>query len=388
MISVCLIVKNEADKIEKCLNSIKEFADELIIVDTGSTDNTINIIKKYTPFVYEFKWCDDFAKARNFAISKATKKYIFQLDADEIFNNEISQNLRQLLIQKNPVLVNTTIKEFTSKESFYIAKANNPRIFLNRNDIQYYRPYHEMVTKDCNKIAKNENLEIINFNDIVTTHYGYDYTTIEQKHSRGINIMSKWIENNPNDDYILSKLAHCYLEIANIDKAYELSKKAYGINNNKKDNIFIYSNILLTLDKNQNVIKVLNNIKNNNIKDEFFYNLIGSAYFNSKNYSKAKKFFLKAININPNYSNSFSNLGLIYMLNNEYEKAIKNFTIATNLNNQDFNSFKNLAWMYAHINKIDNMIVNLQKSLNINPKQNDILSFIKDNNLIDKFKIN
>lgn len=82
-ISVCLIVKNEEEVLTRCLDSVKSFADEIIVVDTGSTDNTRSIAQKYTQKVFEFEWCDDFSKARNFSFSKATCDYLFWIDADD-----------------------------------------------------------------------------------------------------------------------------------------------------------------------------------------------------------------------------------------------------------------------------------------------------------------
>ena len=83
MISLCMIVKDEEQHLENCLNSIKELADEIIIVDTGSKDKTKEIAGKFTNKVYDFKWNDDFSEARNFSLSKATKDWILVLDADE-----------------------------------------------------------------------------------------------------------------------------------------------------------------------------------------------------------------------------------------------------------------------------------------------------------------
>ncbi|MGL4911874.1 MAG: glycosyltransferase family 2 protein, partial [Romboutsia sp.] len=95
-ISLCMIVKDEEDVIERCLNSIHEVVDEIVIIDTGSKDNTIELVKKYTKKIYYFKWIDDFSKARDFSFSKATKDYILWLDADEFFNEDNRNKLLEL----------------------------------------------------------------------------------------------------------------------------------------------------------------------------------------------------------------------------------------------------------------------------------------------------
>jgi glycosyltransferase involved in cell wall biosynthesis len=81
-ISACLIVKNEEKFIENCLRSISSVCKEIIIVDTGSTDKTIEIVSKYTKNIYHHQWDNNFANARNFAISKATCPFILSIDAD------------------------------------------------------------------------------------------------------------------------------------------------------------------------------------------------------------------------------------------------------------------------------------------------------------------
>lgn len=83
-ISLCMIVKNEENTLERCLKSVQDIADEIIVVDTGSTDRTMEIASKFTNKIYEFSWIDDFSKARNYSFSKATKDYILWLDADDI----------------------------------------------------------------------------------------------------------------------------------------------------------------------------------------------------------------------------------------------------------------------------------------------------------------
>ena len=95
-ISLCMIVKNEEAILDRCLSSIKGIVDEIIIVDTGSNDNTKKIAYKYTDKVFDFEWVQDFSKARNFSFSKATKDYIMWLDADDVILKEDYIKLEQL----------------------------------------------------------------------------------------------------------------------------------------------------------------------------------------------------------------------------------------------------------------------------------------------------
>lgn len=95
-LSVCLIVKDEQEVLERCLNCVSSFADEIVIVDTGSTDITVEIAKKFTDKVYYFKWCDDFSAARNFAFDMACGELLMWLDADDIITDENCVKIRNL----------------------------------------------------------------------------------------------------------------------------------------------------------------------------------------------------------------------------------------------------------------------------------------------------
>ena len=95
-ISLCMIVKNEEKLLARCLDSVADIMDELIIVDTGSTDRTKEIAARYTDKIYDFEWIGDFAAARNFAFSKATMEYIYSADADEALDEENREIFRRL----------------------------------------------------------------------------------------------------------------------------------------------------------------------------------------------------------------------------------------------------------------------------------------------------
>lgn len=91
---MCALLLKMKTKYLKILKCAQKFADEIVVVDTGSTDKTIEIARKYTDKIYNFKWCDDFSKARNFAFSKGTCDYLMWLDADDfIFEKDIKKIL-------------------------------------------------------------------------------------------------------------------------------------------------------------------------------------------------------------------------------------------------------------------------------------------------------
>ncbi len=101
-LSLCMIVRNEETVLKRCLDCVREVMDEIIIVDTGSVDGTRDIALSFTQNVYDFQWVDDFAKARNYAFSKATKPYVMWLDADDVITTENAELLKALKNNMDP----------------------------------------------------------------------------------------------------------------------------------------------------------------------------------------------------------------------------------------------------------------------------------------------
>lgn len=101
-ISLCMIVRNEEDVLARCLDSVRDAVDEIVIVDTGSTDGTKEVARRYTEKVYDFPWQDDFAQARNFSFSKAGMEYCMWLDADDVLLDPDREALLRLKAQLPP----------------------------------------------------------------------------------------------------------------------------------------------------------------------------------------------------------------------------------------------------------------------------------------------
>lgn len=166
-ISVCMIVKNEESVLARCLECVCQFADEIIIVDTGSTDKTKEISYKFTDNVFDFVWCDDFSKARNFAFSKATKDYIMWLDADDVIEYNEIEKINQLKL--NMVADTYMLKYATSFDEF--GKPNfvfeRERIMRRDSRAVWCGFVHEAIVP----FGKVEHLDITIQHHKITKHY-------------------------------------------------------------------------------------------------------------------------------------------------------------------------------------------------------------------------
>ena len=145
-LSVCLIVKDEQQVLARCLGCVSKFADEIVIVDTGSTDETVQIAKKFTDKVFFFKWCDDFSAARNYAFDRSTCELLMWLDADDFITDENCVKINKL---KNAfdgfdMAVLPYAAAFDGEEPTYCY--NRERIFRRENGYRFSGEVHEAIT--------------------------------------------------------------------------------------------------------------------------------------------------------------------------------------------------------------------------------------------------
>ena len=143
-LSVALIVKNEADVIARCLDSVKG-ADEIVVVDTGSTDKTKNIAYTRTGKIYDFKWGDHFAETRNFALSKCTNDWVLSIDADEYLDKDVIPRLKELMFTINDSI---KLKMKSSNNSYHM-----PRLFRNRPEIKWVGRVHETISVNSGDVS-------------------------------------------------------------------------------------------------------------------------------------------------------------------------------------------------------------------------------------------
>lgn len=147
-ISLCMIVKNEERILARCLDSVRDLVDEIVIVDTGSTDATGQIAAEYTDKLYDFTWNDDFSAARNFAFSKATMEYIYSADADEVLSEENRQRFRLLKETLLPEIEIVQMKygnQLQNGTVYNFDEEYRPKLFRRLRNFVWEEPIHEMI---------------------------------------------------------------------------------------------------------------------------------------------------------------------------------------------------------------------------------------------------
>lgn len=218
--SLTMIVKDEEDNIARCLDSAKDLVDEMIIVDTGSNDKTIEICRTYGALVFPFPWQDDFAAARNFGLDKANQDWVLWLDADE----EIAPGNRDGL--NNPTLFDDYDALSVPLINFYgekvdhdqVAKIAQPRFFRNHMGFRFENKIHEWMN-----ISSAYEKERVGFLNLEIYHYGYLNAIIEnkQKFRRNVNMLLRELKEEKSHAWTHYYLATEYYRNQEYLKAFE-----------------------------------------------------------------------------------------------------------------------------------------------------------------------
>mgnify|MGYP004650429567 FL=1 len=215
-ISACYIVKNEAKNLAKSIKSLKNQVNEIVVVDTGSTDNTITMARKLGARVYSFPWQDDFGKARNFALSKAKGDWLVLLDADEYFTAKTAGNIRQVIRQAKQAdailiqMVNYDVDKAEIQDYFY-----QLRIVRNQQGLHYEGKIHEELKLSEGKSMKflrvlPEMLEIY--------HTGYASSVSRQKLERNLKLLQQAVDNGQSEADLARYFCDCYLGLGDMEK--------------------------------------------------------------------------------------------------------------------------------------------------------------------------
>lgn len=220
-ISLCMIVKNEAAHLERCLNSVGRLVSEIIVGDTGSEDGSIDIARQFGAQIVPVKWEQDFAKARNAVLEQAACSWILVLDADEEVADWDPSQLEKLLNDRNAygyyVQMISYVGEADSRE---FITDNVCRLFRNDPRIRFRGRIHEEVSQSILELADSQLL----FSSLKLNHYGYLKSEIDQKNKskRNQSIIQEALKDDPQDFMLQYALATEYFQIEEYEEAVNI----------------------------------------------------------------------------------------------------------------------------------------------------------------------
>ena len=263
VLSLCMIVRNESENLVRCLQSIKPFVDEMIVVDTGSVDNTISIAEQFGAEIHKFVWLEDFSAARNTALDAAKGKWILVLDADEEFMpGTVTPEMLKTFLQTCEVdgielMVRNRMPadDIMKYQDFYLT-----RLFRNKPDYRYRGIIHEQIRPSIEanggKIGRLEDLHIL--------HHGYAQQTVQGSRSRlhrNMALLELSLIDNPNDAYLHYHLGNSFKDMGNFEKASEHLYKALEnidqLTENIRENLFVkLAQLALAKDDMQNAAEL------------------------------------------------------------------------------------------------------------------------------------
>ncbi|MFW5980294.1 MAG: glycosyltransferase [Halanaerobiales bacterium] len=221
-LSLCMIAKNEAVNIARAIKSARDFVDEIIVVDTGSYDKTKDIAESLGANVFSEKWEEDFSKARNSSLEKASCDWILFMDCDEELKKDSGKKIKNYINSDKYEAYFIQINNKVDNNQSMIFPAI--RLFKNRSIYRFEGKIHEQI---INSILRNYEQNKIAYSDIVLNHYGYDsnLVNIETKIQRNLKILENYPQKMKNGFYFYN-LATEYFRLGNNKKALKYFRKA------------------------------------------------------------------------------------------------------------------------------------------------------------------
>jgi|GEM_PF-2391999 len=219
-ISLCMIVKNSVHHMPRCLGSIRDSVDQMVVVDTGSDDATKQVALELGAEVYDFQWVNDFSAARNYSLGLARHEWILILDSDHeaIFT---AAQLREAVAEAERRQAETIylwIVDVDDKGTRY-SRYSQPQMWRNGRGVHYVNPIHEAATVSSKEIRTP--LEILHYG-----YFGIAAAELEEKRRRNLTMLTAEYEQHPDDPRVGWELAREYASAKNFTRALPLSQHA------------------------------------------------------------------------------------------------------------------------------------------------------------------
>lgn len=224
---LCMIVKDEEAFLRKCIESVRDIVDEIVVADTGSTDNTAQLARELGADVYSYAWAESFALARNFAISKAKSDWLLLLDADETIERTDHEALLAFVRTTKLDGAHLRVRNYTGSYSpDQYSLHNAMRLVRNNGQYYFHGAVHEQITsKQADSIS-----ERFTTLDVTVHHFGYldDVVKRKEKRKRNLPLLEKQLADDPDEPFTLFNMGNEYLSLKEYRKAISFYEASLG----------------------------------------------------------------------------------------------------------------------------------------------------------------
>jgi GT2 family glycosyltransferase/glycosyltransferase involved in cell wall biosynthesis len=294
-LTVCLIAKNEEKFLGQCLKSIHGLAQQIIVVDTGSTDRTVEIAKEHGAEVHSFAWCDDFSAARNAALEHATGDWILMLDADEELPADQHAKLRADLKTEKVIAHRLPLVNHGQNDG----QSYVPRLFRNAPGVYFYGRIHEQVFPSLLPLCKSWGLET-SLGSAQLLHHGYTKEVVQDRNKieRNLRLLRQAIEENPSDANLVMNFGLELVRSGDLTGGIEKYREAIRLMSAQKPGEVVpelrevlltqFTSHLYKICEHDEVVRTLNSplAKNGGLTASLHFAL-GLSNFELKNYREA-----------------------------------------------------------------------------------------------------
>ncbi|MGH8002312.1 MAG: glycosyltransferase [Brasilonema sp.] len=371
-----MIVKNEEATLPKCLGSVKNVADEIVVLDTGSTDSTPQIAQKFGAKVHHFEWCNDFSAARNEALKYVTGDWILVLDADETLTQKIVPQLKQVIRREEYLLINLLRHEVEAEQSPYSLVS---RLFRNHPEICFSRPYHALVDDSVSAIlTKEPHLQVGYLEGVAILHTGYQKSTIAQqdKLTKAQTAMEEFIMSHPNDPYVCSKLGALYVKTGKIVEGIKLLALGVASCEEEYETLYeLYYHLGIAYSRLQNYKNAIAHY-DAAVKLPIYpilklgaYNNLGNLLKATGDLNGAKTAYETTIKIDSNFVPGYYNLGMTLKAMNSFKDAILAYRKAIELNPTYAEAHQNLGVLLLKLGYVQDSLMTFRRAIALHEQQ-------------------
>jgi tetratricopeptide (TPR) repeat protein len=376
-ISLCMIVKDEESTLPQCLESVQGFVDEMIVVDTGSTDRTVAVAQPLGAAIYAHPWQDDFAIARNQSLQYAHGDWILVLDADERLLKDCIPALRQAIQSPNCLAVTLLREEIGAQQNPYSLVC---RLFRRHPQLQFERPYHETIDDRATALMVSEpHWTIATVSTPAIAHDGYRPEAISQrqKSDRAERIMSRHLQAHPQDAYLCSKLGALY--ITQGQHAEGLALLEQGLATHPESSAIAYelhyhlglayaASDQIPLAQ-QHYEQALATDLSDLLKLAAYINL-AALYSHEKAWVQAEALLAYVLELQPEMAITHYNLGLIYKAQGNFNAAISAYQRAIQSQPNSPEAYQNLGVVYFKQGQIPEGLAAFQTAIALHAPHN------------------